>query len=137
MRKLTILFSLLILSVTAYCQVARKFLDDIQNKPPFKDIQDSVQLHNVIIEEATKKKGLLNFWEHFDEKSMDGYELEDSVYTSSRGIPSYLWGKALALLGIESLSSVLVLYEKAKGYPPSTLHLRYIESGFTKGKHRK
>jgi hypothetical protein len=136
MKRLFFLLIIFFLSTVTYSQVAKQFLEGIESKPPFKGIKDTIELKNTIIEEATKKRGLLNFWEYFDEKSLDGYEIEDSIYTSARGIPSYLWGKALAVLGIDNMATISDLYQKVRGYKPDPLRLKYIELGFNKGREK-
>ena len=136
MKVLVVCISAIIFSTSAYSQVAKTFLDGIESRTPFKNTKDTTQLYAFIVQEATQKGGQLNFWEHFDEKSMNGYQLEDSIYESSRGIPSYLWGKALAILGINDLTTVLALYRRARGYDTNWLFKQYIEAGFKKGKEK-
>jgi hypothetical protein len=90
-----------------------------------------------IIKEESINNGKLDYWTKLNAQQEKSVGIQvDGFFMQKQHAAVYLWGKAVAQSGVETLEEARELLTSIKG-EQSTMHLMHLESGFNKVSSKK
>jgi hypothetical protein len=90
-----------------------------------------------IIKEESINNGKLDYWTKLNAQQEKSVGIQvDGFFMQKQHAAVYLWGKAVAQSGVETLEEATELLTSIKG-EQSTMHLMHLESGFNKVSSKK